>query len=459
LTLFFPYHLDFRGRAYASVAALTPQGDDLARALLRFAKGKPLGPRGRFWLAVHVANTYGYDKVSLIERVAWTEDHGPAIRDLARLVDGADALEVRHLEAIASSSSDVRAFWQRAKKPWQFLAACFEWARRDEPGFESRLPIALDASASGLQHLSALARDAEGAGATNLVLSDQIQDIYQRVADRVCAEVDAAIVRGDSHAAAWQGKINRDIVKPGVMTTPYAVTDHGRRKQVVQFIDKMPPLDRAAFGEGAWSSASYLARLIKEAVVTEVHSARGVMNWLQEVAGLLADFGRGVAWVSPSGFPVVVEQYRRPEAIRFKVPNPWGRDTELHLRANGDESLGIDREEQLSSIAPNVIHSLDAAHMVMAVSRLHHEGLRSFAVIHDSFGVHACDADHLLCVLKEEFAKIYERLLLDDFIDAQIARAEGNRRLVEKLSALKAERPAFGTLDVSAVLHAEYMFS
>ena len=43
---YFPYSLDHRGRAYPIPRVLHPQSDDMGRALLRFADGKPLAARG-----------------------------------------------------------------------------------------------------------------------------------------------------------------------------------------------------------------------------------------------------------------------------------------------------------------------------------------------------------------------------------------------------------------------------
>jgi DNA-directed RNA polymerase len=38
---------------YAQPQFLNPQGSDLAKGLLTFAEGKPLGNDGAWWLAVH----------------------------------------------------------------------------------------------------------------------------------------------------------------------------------------------------------------------------------------------------------------------------------------------------------------------------------------------------------------------------------------------------------------------
>ena len=73
-TFYFPHNLDFRGRAYAVGPHLQYLGDDLARGLLLFAKPKPLGPTGLYWLKVQLANLYGKDKLSLDGRVAWSDE-------------------------------------------------------------------------------------------------------------------------------------------------------------------------------------------------------------------------------------------------------------------------------------------------------------------------------------------------------------------------------------------------
>jgi len=68
---FFVYQNDFRFRKYVTSAFLNPQGADPSKALLQFSKGRRLGERGAFWLAVQGANTYGEDKITLQQRYDW----------------------------------------------------------------------------------------------------------------------------------------------------------------------------------------------------------------------------------------------------------------------------------------------------------------------------------------------------------------------------------------------------
>jgi len=88
-TIYMPHNLDFRGRAYPIPPHLNHIGDDLSRALLVFAEGKPLGVQGFRWLKIHLANLYGYDKAPFADRVKWAEENLEHIKESAM-----DPLEV-----------------------------------------------------------------------------------------------------------------------------------------------------------------------------------------------------------------------------------------------------------------------------------------------------------------------------------------------------------------------------
>ena len=106
--IFFPYNVDFRGRAYPIPPHLSNVGSDLCRGMLQFKESKPLGPRGLYWLKVHLANFAGADKMSFDDR--------------ARFVD-----ERMHL--VRESAEDPFAgerWWMTLDDPFQGLAACFE---------------------------------------------------------------------------------------------------------------------------------------------------------------------------------------------------------------------------------------------------------------------------------------------------------------------------------------------
>ncbi len=82
-TFYLPHNVDFRGRAYPITPHLSPVGDDLCRGLLAFGEKKPLGVQGLKWLQIHLANVFGYDKMSFEERARFAQDHEAEIFDSA----------------------------------------------------------------------------------------------------------------------------------------------------------------------------------------------------------------------------------------------------------------------------------------------------------------------------------------------------------------------------------------
>src|SRR5216684_3868477 len=81
---YFPWQVDHRGRAYPVPQLMNPQSDHIGRAQIEFADGKPLGERGAFWLAIHLANCYWKKKkVSFKTRLAWVHENEGEILDFA----------------------------------------------------------------------------------------------------------------------------------------------------------------------------------------------------------------------------------------------------------------------------------------------------------------------------------------------------------------------------------------
>lgn len=457
--LHFPYQLDFRGRIYA-VSHLNPQGSDVQKALLRFANGKPLGSEGWKWLAIHGANTAGYDKVSLEARVEWVLDNEEEIC------------------TIAENPYDNRGWCGtignvEIDKPWQFLAFCFEWAGYCKYGdtYVSKLPVALDGSCSGIQHFSAMLRDEIGGNAVNLVPAELPQDVYGMVAKKVIEQAQEDVVSGTedelkhtdegvayvkrgSKALAKQWLafgITRKTTKRSVMTLAYGSKEYGFKEQLMEDIirpSKASGKDFPFDGDG-YQAAQYMAKAIWVAVNKVLVKAGEAMRWLQTAASLAAKEGLPVRWTTPVGFPVMqayadIETRRVKTAINGKL---------VYFRVN-QETDKLDRRKQSSGIAPNYVHSCDAAHLMLTVVRAKQAGIRSFACVHDSFGCPAGDVEDLYRIVRESFVEMYETVdVLGSFRDeiTQQLSDEGK----EKLPAL----PDRGTLDLSQVVNSRFCFA
>src|ERR1019366_4190692 len=88
--------------------------------------------------------------------------------------------------------------------------------------------------------------------------------------------------------------------------------------------------------------------------------------------------------------------------------------------------------------------------LILTVNRLYAEGIQHFAMVHDSFGVHAADVDLLNRILREEFVRIYSEPVLQNFLNEQ-RKAHPNVDLPEP--------PQTGTLDISQVISSPYFFA
>lgn len=431
---YFVYQNDFRFRKYVCSTFLNPQGSDPTKSLLHFAQGKPLGDRGAFWLGVQGANTFGNDKITLLERYEWAEANTSWIIGCAN-------------DPFANLS------WVNADKPWQFLAFCFEWKGYKSEGksFLSRQPIALDGCNNGIQHLSALARDHRGGVATNLVPSAKPNDIYQEVAD-VCVEVLEG--RDDDIAKKWlEFGVTRKTCKRPVMVVPYGGKLFSCRGYIEEYIHEQIDAGKPDVFKGKHFEASnYLSYILWDAISSVVVSAREVMDWIQKVSGLLSKEGLPTSWTTPSG-AYVTQFYEQVTAKRI---NTHIDGVLIKPQFREVKEGTIDKRRSVNGSSPNFIHSLDASAMTKTINLCRQQGITDFCMIHDSYAVHAGQmsdgrncTDILFNSLREAFVDMYEN---NDPL-------ETFKQAASEVIGEVPEPPKKGTLDIKGVLKSEFFFS
>ena len=455
--VYFPMQLDFRGRCYAVPSFLNPQGADPAKGLLMFEKGKPLSDNEDAvkWLAIHGANTWGNDKVSLDDRYAWVLE------------------QEANILAIAENPHDNR-MWFDADKPWQFLAFCFEWAefKKVGPSFVSRLPVAMDGTCNGLQIFSLMLRDPIGGMATNLLPTDKPQDIYQIVADKTIEKLrektatGVEVYRKDDTKLWYDEKdfayrllgfgINRKSTKRQVMVLPYGGTFRSCCEYTLEHITER--LNDSAVDDvygishqNAFAVSHFLAGLIWEAIGETVVAARVAMGFLQKLASLAAAEGLPVNWNTPIGF-LVSQAYINMKEYRVKT-RLGASIIRLTVKEEGEERK-IDKRRQRNGISPNFVHSLDAAAMFRSICLAMDAGVSSFMMIHDSYGVPASDAASMAHCLRTAFVRMFtEEDVLASLRDSIAAM------LPEESLAKLPELPEKGDLDITKVLYSAYFFA
>ena len=400
---FIPWSFDYRGRAYPIPAFLTPQDTDFGKSLIRFADEAPMTPEAEDWLAFQVATTYGLDKATMSERLQWTKEN------------------ITLISRIAQDPYRNVSEWEGAEEPWQFLAACDEYYNcvitntRQTTG----LYVACDATCSGLQILAGLARDKSTAQLVNVLPSERPQDAYRVVAVHARAECPESIRK----------VMDRKVVKRTVMTIPYNAKPFSNRSYIRDALKE----------KGVEISKEDLTQTViavRNAMKVVVPGALAVMNWIEkEVANALKRGVNKLTWTTPSGF--VVNQTimkRNVEKLELQL---LGRCI-VHVATEDKEQ--VDKNRHKAATAPNLIHSLDASLLHLAVDRFD----KPIALIHDSVLCRATDMSLLSALVRETYMKLFAKHdYLTDFA---------------KQIGAETEPPIIGNLKPETVIDSTYFF-
>jgi hypothetical protein len=421
---YLPTCMDFRGRTYYRTPWVSPQSGDLGKSLLCFPKAEtwcePEGPDPVDSLVMHFAGLYGgphkVDKAPLSVRKAWWDNW-------AGQVDEAD-------------------------KPLTLKAHLGLW----NAGEWDRIPIQLDGTCNGLQHLSAMFRDEEAARHVNLTrstLEDAPADIYGVVAGEVAYHLQGEVPVWWARMQAAGIKITRKTTKGPVMVLPYGGTREAVRLSVkTALLDQLGKHGLGTNSEGGTSSspwhlmtalgygeskdneaASYeafrardlydhpgfntdsgqLAGLIWESIAPVIPKAMAAMACLTAVGGFVGD--RGLSWrvgLGPEESRLWVTQAkskasRKQVTMRgFHLPDMVRR---LTLMANSNE---VDPKGHRTGIVANFIHSLDGAHLAATVALFRERGGGCVGSVHDCLLVRPSEAALMGRCLRDTFVELYE---------------------------------------------------
>jgi DNA-dependent RNA polymerase len=180
------------------------------------------------------------------------------------------------------------------------------------------------------------------------------------------------------------------------MTLPYGSSAYGRRQQIQEYV-----FERGTEADQDFKRIVYLASATDEALKEALPGAMTLMDYLKGLA--IAAKHRPIEWIAPSGFHIVQAPFRpaTKEVDTYIAGRIRWRFT---VHKDTDE---IDADAQINEIVPNVIHSLDAAHMAFVLAGSS-RAVSSFMMIHDSFGTHAADAPFLGVMVRTYFALIHQ---------------------------------------------------
>jgi len=472
------YNVDFRGRIYPNTAFLHEQSSDNAKGLLLLDEPVALGKEGLYWLMVHTANMFGNDKVSLDDRAQFVQDNWQTYMGYV-----ADPI----------TNDD----WMDADKPLCFLACCYElYMLQDfiEEGlgtaeeFPSCLPIYIDGSNNGVQHLVAMSKDEEIAPLVNLVPQKLPGDVYMFIADHTITaigellknieqkkidEFDAffqefqrlqedlrnAADRTERKQLAWTAiktygnhhrdyfeasmpiywsnikdrKIWRKTLKRNVMTLAYGGTKRGMGQQIIDDTRDLSEYHRDM--SMVWGYK--LGSLVHDLCYEKLPGPAKMLTMFEQLAVQENDKDIPIAYTQiVTGFPFV-HSYREPEKKRVKLF--YGKEM-LRINIQIWKEATLKKSKQKTGASPNIVHSLDAVHLTMCI----HDADYPVTVVHDSFGCHAGNMNHMFMHVREKFVELYEL----DPLNHVMSQMDATHLIPKK-----------GNLDVTEVINSDYAFA
>ena len=470
------YYFDFRGRKYPRTPYLNEQGSDNARGMLLREDGQVLDPSGVNALKLSLANNWGgeshiegikTDKLPTEERYTWVNLMQGAILSWA-------------------TDSKIATGWMQADKPWQFLAACIEYRKYiDDPeNYICHLEVYIDGSNNGSQHLAALVCDEVIAEKVNLTAGTGNQDLYGYIAkkcwDRIAEEQSDVLEEGldeflklkQQVAETERGSLEREdmlqkvkdarssykdfgplfwskvtdikerrkVTKRGVMTLAYGVSRYGITEQIIDDARKHG-IDLLMDMEKGW--AHYMGNVLFDTCLEYINKPMQLLE-LFSTAGIETERrDEFMRWRTPvTDFPCSQFYVKgTPKKIYVNYgPERTGKQSggAIQVTVPFDECPIKARGKQKSGAAPNIIHSLDAAHLTMTVCAADF----TVTTIHDSFGCLPNQLEDLKHIVREQFVRLYKENPL-----GSICRDIGVINTV-----------AIGELDINTVLDSEFSF-
>ena len=382
--IYWAWFLDQRGRLYPLNSGLSPQGSDSSKALIMSAHGVAVNEDTKRDLLISIATAGGFDgvdKKDFFERFNWA----------AKYVQSGD-FERMVLDPITHKE------WMEGEDPFCFLALCHEYYRIYVTEEQDRAYVfyGRDATCSGVQILSAIIQDEKAARFTNVLVTEEPQDLYGEVAieakklmsDKLWlkVEMEKREAKRLKHNAKckpenqWEERWvvdvdpevhDRSVNKTQAMTCGYGATLRTRYNNIKDALRKkvkkgqIPPVHV--------SDQNIVCAAGIQGMANAFPAYMELNKWFKKLAKAALQAGcEQITWTTPSGMHVS-QEYREPLFKQVKTYAAGGghygtlgtgNDGSAYIECGyGDPKLSKNE----SAIAANWTHSLDASVMQLGI--------------------------------------------------------------------------------------------
>ena len=447
--IYFPVRLDQRTRVYCETDYFDYQKNDLAKGLISFAEPgliTKLDNSAIKFFKGFGASMYGdgLDKKSLNSKVKWVDDNSDYILNFR--------------------SNDII---NKAENRTCFVSFCFEYERfidfynsEDKTVFYSYLPIQLDASCNGYQHLALLTRETKIFNNLNLGRSthDDIPDDFykyiieenmkymlekQKTLSNLNNKSSIDINLLDSINRLIEVSFDRSLVKKIIMTKSYNASIIRLVEHLAKNLDnhKEDIINTTDLNNNKktktliyYTYKNHNVKLIRKDLLNFVMSLKIVLDkispkikllteYLDNVVKICTKLNTPVPWALPSG-AMIKESYQKVEEEKVKAFS--------FLKGRYTFKKYLDNEfsykKQKRATMPNLIHSLDGTTIAILFEDFNKIG--SLYTVHDCFATTADCVPYLINNLKSVYIKLYSSndylVKFDSFVKNNLNKSFGD---------------------------------
>lgn len=494
-----PFYLttnsDWRGRIYTNSFFLTYQGSDISNCLIQFWEGESLSKQGLEYLFIYGANSYnenGINKKSNFERINWVN---------------------KNYNKILEMDKD---YILKAESPFVFANFCLIMNKLHlNPNEKVFTPIFLDATCSGIQHFAGLLQDFELGSRVNLIPqenTDEVGDIYSFILEPLNEAINNYGKENIEFSHFTNLNFTRKILKLSIMTKIYNVTIFGMKEQLksnfeksilntgssifnpnssildftTQLEQQLPKIENV---EGENKKIFYkapckngfvylsnrdiykIAQIINDKIFILFPSLKEIYDYLIQISKFLTISKLPLTWTTPAGLQIT-QHYLKSDVYKTSIKSGQVGKTIVLRKTNKDKK---DNNKQRQAIIPNIIHSLDASHLINIINTAIDINLNPIITIHDCFGTHPNKMGNLhQLVLKEfiflytneDFLKKFHMQIIESIKDNNYiiytSTYEGKEEqyiLIDDDKLIIPELPEKGTLNLDSISKSKYLIT
>lgn len=411
--------IDDRGRI-SPIGLITSVSSKKIRSLLRNGEAVKLGPKGLDAIYIGLAGAMGKDKISNADRIQYSKDNRHTLA----------AVGVMLLTDAVAAYNMIKALG--ADNPFKALGFCLELHRIDcfegnVEDYKTTIFVSSDGTCSGSQHISLMMKAQEAGKACNVV-SDTLavcaNDFYMLIInamdDIVAADKDAD--EYSRYFTMMDKKDKRKLCKTNIMVVPYgagrSVFQKNFEENIKQFLS-----DEQCTDEYCLDFAVSLTKLFIK-VYNSHPAVKPLMDYMKFVKAIGKAYNTTAVtqpiWsVLDQDFSKTYYQdggTRKEKVIdgkRVRTTVYLGEMEKISasLGMNFNKKIKTDPDAVIRGIAPNFVHSHDAAFLHGIVLGM----TGTLNLCHDSIGCTPADFEKMHGLFIERWLDIYkDHTILED---------------------------------------------